>query len=194
MAMAMAQMPLPRHPQVRFPTRPCAVEQTADHFRAEELDQVGGDAAFQVRGGSVADAAAFAGRAHVAPCQQNTDGNAVARRMGCQEFRPVEVARGFLGWVGLMALELQRRDEIMQGADVPELEGLELDLIVQRLVPRPAFYLTNRTRAGQYDRNSSCGVRCGRPWWRPGRFPRCPRSRSSGSKARRHAGGACFPD
>jgi len=41
-----------------------------------------------------------------------------------------------------VALELQRRDKIMQGADIPELAVLEPDLIVQRLVPRPAFYLT----------------------------------------------------
>ena len=75
--MAMAQMPLPRLAQVGFPTRPCPVEQTADHFRAKKLDQVGGDAALQVRGGSVAETTAFADRAHVAPFQQDEDRGAV---------------------------------------------------------------------------------------------------------------------
>ena len=153
MAMAMAKMPLPRLAQVGFPTRTCPVEQTADYVQAKKLDEVGGDAALQVRGGSVADAAAFAGRAHVAPFQQDGDGNAVARRMGGQEFRPVEVARGFLGGVRLVAMELQWRDEIMQGADVHELAVLELDIIVQRLVPRPAFDLT----AGR-ERVSTAGI------------------------------------
>ena len=98
MAMAKMQMPLPRLAQVGFPTRTCPVEQTADYVQAEELDEVGGDAAFQVRGGSVAETTAFAGGAHVAPFQQDGDGNAVARRMGGQEFRPPDSARPCTPW------------------------------------------------------------------------------------------------
>jgi hypothetical protein len=48
----MAQVPLTGHPQVGFPTRLDAIQQTPDDILAEELVEVGGDAAFQVSGGS----------------------------------------------------------------------------------------------------------------------------------------------
>ena len=43
----MTQVPLARHPQVGFPAGFHAIEQTPDHVLAEELDEVGGDPAFQ---------------------------------------------------------------------------------------------------------------------------------------------------
>jgi hypothetical protein len=44
----MAQVPLTRHPQVGFPVGTDAIEQMTDDVLAEELDEIGGDAAFQV--------------------------------------------------------------------------------------------------------------------------------------------------
>jgi hypothetical protein len=44
--------PLMRHPQVGFPTRLDAIQQTTDYVLPEELDEVRGDLAFQVSGGS----------------------------------------------------------------------------------------------------------------------------------------------
>ncbi len=38
--MAKMQMPFPRLAQVGFPARTCPVEQTAEHYRAEELDLI----------------------------------------------------------------------------------------------------------------------------------------------------------
>lgn len=51
--MAQVQVPFPRLAQVGFPIRFHAVEQLADHVLAEEPDQVGGYAAFEVQGRAV---------------------------------------------------------------------------------------------------------------------------------------------
>lgn len=70
-------MPLARGPQIGFPAGFHSVEQSPDHVLTEELDQVGGDAAFQVQGSTVLEAAAFAGLTYGAAFHQHEDGVAV---------------------------------------------------------------------------------------------------------------------
>ena len=134
-------MPLARHPEVGFPVGAGAFQQTADHVLAEELDEVGGDAALQHQGGTVLDTAALAGLAHRAAFHKHEDGDAVARRVGGQEALPVQIAGCVFRPIGFLTIELKRLDDVMQGAGIPRLE---LDLAVQPVMPRLAVDLTAR--------------------------------------------------
>lgn len=74
----MAQVPLPRHPQVGFPTGAGAIDQSPDDVLTEELDEVGSDPAFQVQCGTVFQVTTLARLTHGAAFHQHEDGGAVA--------------------------------------------------------------------------------------------------------------------